>query len=202
MVIEDGKGTKQKAKVDKQNRLHTNAVTFTEFQAAVLNGDGYNISTGVINLTSGSESALWYLKNNTNIPIVIKEILVIPQDSAGGTGNAVIRIYRNPKTGTIIDNSLAVETLANRNFGSERPLDATTYKGVEGDTITGDTFAVSSRSVFDTPIAFDAEIIVLENSNTIAVSFQPPSGNTSQNVVIACTLIEERIDFNGGLNVK
>jgi len=60
-----------------------------------------------------------------------------------------------------------------------------------------DVFAFSSRSTFTAPIAFDAAPIVLEKGNSIAVSFQPQTGNTSQSIVVATTLFLEQSKFNG-----
>lgn len=186
------------ATVDDNFRLHVDSIQRSQIEQACLIGNAYNISTGSITLTSANESVLFYLKSNNEFPLVIKEILVIPAGSTGGTGNALVRIYKNPTGGTIVSNAVDVGTNANRTFSSAKQLDGDYFKGVEGDTITGGvSFAVSSRSTFDAPIAFDAAPIVLEKGNTLAVSWQPPTGNTSQNVVVACTLFLEESQFNG-----
>ena len=62
--IIDGTGTGAKVKVDSANRLHTHSVTEDLIEYAASQGDSYNINTGTINLTSATESALLYFKNN------------------------------------------------------------------------------------------------------------------------------------------
>lgn len=186
-IIQDGAGTKYKAKVDSDLRFHVNSVSKTQAQQAILKGNGYNISTGVITLTNDSENGAFYCKYTGNEILVIKEILVI-LGSSDGSGNGTIRIYKNPTTGTLISSQTAVSTNENRDFSSSNTLTADVYKGASGATITdGTIFAITSRSTFNDPVAFDAEIIALSKDNSIAVSYQPPSGNTSQTVVVAVT---------------
>lgn len=190
-IIQDGTGTKFKAKVDKDARLHVNSVIRTQSQQAILLGYGYNVGSGVVTLTDASESGVFYLKYNGNNIFVIREILAI-LGSTDGSGNGTVRIYKNPTTGTLISNKTAVSTNENRDFSSSNTLDANIYKGQQGATITdGTNFATTSRSNFSSPIDFDADLIVLRKGNSIAVSYQPPTSNTSQTAIIACTCFEE-----------
>jgi hypothetical protein len=74
------------------------------------------------------------------------------------------------------------------------------YKGVEGDTITGGTlFAASGRDVFDAPVVFDAAPIKLSKGNSIAISYTPPTSNTSQTVIVAATIFVETATVSGDL---
>ena len=198
MKIQDGSGKGYEAKVDNENRLHTDSVSRDQSLQAALKSNSYNISTGVITLTSGDESGVFYIKNNEDNPLVIKEILVIPGATTGGSGNALITIKKNPSAGTLISGASAVSTNVNRDFGSAKSLTADVYKGAEGNTVTdGSNFAASSRDTFDSPITFDASIIVLRKGNSLAVTFEPPTGNTSQTVIVACTCFIETADVNG-----
>jgi hypothetical protein len=196
--ILDGTGDGFEAKVDKDFRLHTQAVSRTELTQSILKGDGYNLSTGVVTLTSTTESALGYVKNEGDEPLVFSEILVIINPSSGGTGNGIIRIKRNPTAGTIITNADTNVTAANRNFASSKTIDGIIYKGGEGLTITdGSDFAISTRdAAFSGVLAFDAAPIVLEKGSTLAVTFQPASGNVSQSVVLAGTGFVETGEIN------
>ena len=196
--IQDGTGDGFEAKVDKDARLHTQAVSRTELTQAILQGDGYNLSTGSITLTSTTESTLGYVKNNGDFPLVFSEILIIINPSTGGSGSGIIKIIKNPTTGTIITNADTNVTASNRNFGSSRTIDGSIYKGGEALTVTdGSNFAISSRDAdFSGVLSFDAAPIVLEKGNSLAVTFTPAGGNTSQNIVLAGTAFVETNEIN------
>lgn len=188
-TIKDGTGFGFEVKVDSTNRMYTDSVIRDEVYEYLTQGELYNLSTGVINLTSANQSAVFYLKNNDTEGkiLVIKEILVIPATSTGGTGAFTIQVIKNPTTGTLIDNALA-GTQSNRNFGSANTITGDIYKGAEGYTLTdGSVFATTSRSTIEN-VAFDAAPIALNKSNSIGLKFTPQSGNTSQNVIIAATV--------------
>lgn len=191
--IQDGSGDGFEAKVDSDLRLHTQSVSRSELTQAILLGNGFNLSTGVITLTSSTESALGYIKNNGDDPVVIEEILVIINPSSGGTGNSIIRIKKNPTAGTVITNADTNVVAENRNFASSKTINGLIYKGGEGLTITdGSNFAISTRdAAFSDVLAFDAAPIVLEKGSSLAVTFQPASGNVSQSVVLAGTAFIE-----------
>lgn len=200
--IIDGTGSGYKSKVDSNNRLHVRAVSSTELSNAALQGEAYNVSTGAITLTSANESAVGYFKYNGTDPVVIKEILVIINPSTGGSGVGTIKIKKNPTGGTIISNAVPIPTASNRDFSSAKTLDGLIYKGVEGDTITGETedFAVSTRdAAFSGVLAFDAATIVLRKGNTLAITFEPATGNTSQTIVVAGTIYVDTATVNGGV---
>lgn len=200
--ITDGTGSGYSAKVDSNNRLHVRSVSSTELSNAVLQGEAYNVSTGSINLTSANESAVGYFKYDGDDPIVIKEILVIITPSTGGSGAGLIKIKKNPTGGTIISNAVPVSTAANRDFSSAKSLDGLLYKGAEGDTITGEDedFAISTRdAAFSGVLAFDAAPIVLRKGNSLAITFEPATGNTSQDIVVAGTIYVDTATVNGGV---
>lgn len=197
--IEDGTGSGNRAQVDSDKRLHVNSVSRTQLEQAVLLAEAYNVSTGSISLTTANESGLFYIKYTGSDPLVIKEILIILGDS-DGTGNGLVKIQKNPSDGTIISNAVLPSAVINRDFSSSNELDATIYKGAEGDTInSGQVFAITSRDVFDDPITFDAAPIVLKKGNSLSVSYTPPTGNTSQTVVVAGTFFVETATVSGDL---
>lgn len=198
ITIKDGSGKGYETKVDRNQRLHTDAVSRSQLEQAALVSDSYNLNTGAITLTSANESGIFYIKNNENKPLVISEILVIVGATTGGSGDAICEIIKNPTTGTVVSNATNVDTAENRNFGSAKTLTANIYKGAEASTITdGTTFASTTRSAFGTLISFDAASIVLEKGNSLAVTYQPPAGNTSQIVRVAITAFLESADVNG-----
>lgn len=190
--IIDGTGEELRARVNSKNRLLTDSVSRSQLEYAVLTGNAYNVSTGSMTLTSDSNSAVGYFKYTGKNTLIIKEILVILGDSTGGSGSGTISLIKNASTGTIIDNALAVSSASNRNFSSSTLLQADAYKGAEGYTLTdGSTFAVTTRNQTAQIVAFDAAPIVLRKGNSIGVKYTPPSGNTSQTVVVAGTVFEE-----------
>jgi hypothetical protein len=186
MIIKDGAGKGYSALVDENNRLHTESVSRDVLTEAVFQGDAYNFNTGNITLTTANESAVGYFQYTGDAPFVITEIIFIVDGTTGGVGEGTARVYRNPTGGTIVDNALAVEVSANRDFSSSKTVEGLIYKGAEGATTVGGTiFADSSRSSFGTVITFDAAPIILKKGTALSISWQPPAGNTSQIVKIA-----------------
>jgi len=190
-MILDGTGDGYRAKVDSNNRLHTDSSSISQADNAGINGDGYNINTGSIVLTSDSESGIAYISYTGTGQFVIKEIIVIIGSTTGGSGDGVVEIIRNPTAGDTIDNAVEMDSIINRDFSSNKAFTGVAYKGAEGDTLnSGETFANTTRSSFGTVVTFDAGVIVLGKSNSVGVSYTPPTGNTSQSVRVAFTAYE------------
>lgn len=196
-TIKDGTGSGNQVKVDGNKRLHVDSSSRSEDKQAALLGQSFNINTGTVTLTSGGESAVCYLKYTGDKALVIKEILGIVGSTTGGSGDAEMKLIKNPSTGTIISGATNVDTTQNRDFSSANLFDGVSYKGAEGLTLTNGTdFADTTRSSFGVPIAFDASIIVLRKGNSIGVTFTPPSGNTSQTIKIAITCFVETAELD------
>jgi hypothetical protein len=160
------------------------------------------MSTGSVSLSSGGESCIAYMRYTGADPFVIKEIIIIPGGSTGGSGNALIKIIKNPTDGTIIDNAVAFSAVNNRDFSSSNDInnDALLYKGVEGDTLTdGSNFAITTRDNFDEPVTFDAANIILKKGNSLGVCITPPAGNTAQTWVVAIVGFVETATVSGDL---
>lgn len=178
------------AKVDSNNRLHTESVNRTVLTEAVFKGEAFNFNTGAITLTTGGESALLYLSYDGSDPFVVTEIIFIIGSASGTlTSDGTAKILRNPTGGTIVSGAVNIDIAANREFSSSITVSGDLFKGAEGNTITGGTtFADTTRSSgFTGTINFDAAPIVLRKGNTLAVTWTPPAGNTSQVVKIAST---------------
>lgn len=147
VVIKNGVGNGNNAFIDANNQVHTFAVTESVIQKAVEDGNAYNINTGTIGLTSATESAVLYFKNdeapvNGETGIRIDAIAIGIDDEGTTTGMSTITLMRNPTTGTIVDDATAVDMNENRNFGSSNTLASLAYKGAEGKTFTnGDAIA-------------------------------------------------------------
>ena len=87
MRLSDGSGDNYSAKVDKNKRLHTQAVTETESLHSAEIGTAYNISSGQINFTA--DGTLIYLKNNEDRDIVVEAIAL--GNDGGGTYTSGLR---------------------------------------------------------------------------------------------------------------
>lgn len=187
MEIHDGSGTGYRAKVDKRKRLHTDSVTFGRSELEVEEGNGYNINTGIVNLTSANKSAVLYFKNSEDDPVVITSLFYLFGDSNVSSGEILVDVLRNPSTGTIVSNAVDAEMAGvNRNFGSTKNLSADIYKGVEGDTFTNGDKVIESLFA-DSPGRYTLNVgdIVLTKGSSIGFNITPPSGNTSMNVEFA-----------------
>ena len=154
-TINDGTGTGDKLKINEQNRLEADSVTFDREDDAVSLGNGYQItSTPVTFSAGGTLSGVLYFKNREDTDVVVDRIVLMI-----GTGDLVgdwsYRLVRNPTGGTLLDNAVAAG-ISNSNHGSANILNAgqDIYRGVEGDTVTGGAGAplpvhqTSNRIVF------------------------------------------------------
>jgi outer membrane protein assembly factor BamB len=184
--IKDGTGDKYRARVDKKKRLHADSVTRTQEELANIEGNAFNINTGVITLTNATETPIMYLKNNDDKDLTIEAIAVGVGPSTGGSGGIPkITIIRNPTTGTTIDNTNDVDIKSNRNYGSSNQgTNIVAYKGATGETMTdGDDHIIFFQNSSGRLFASINE--VLPKGTSIGVKFDPQTGNTSQDVYCA-----------------
>lgn len=133
--INDGTGNGPDAKVDKNNRLHTQTVQESEALHATEEGDAYNINTGLISITG--DATLQYIKNNEDRDLVIEAIAIGSFEGITHSDDPYITLVRNPTGGDLISDATAVSMNQNRNFGSNKTLTADTFKGKVSGTVTG-----------------------------------------------------------------
>lgn len=186
-VIKDGTGSGKTVKVDSENRLNTNAITFQRREEQSLSGQTFNINTGLINLTSDNKTALLYvINNNTNKNMIVSKIVYLFGSPANGTGDSLVTVLRNPTTGSIITNAVQAEIITNRNFGSSEIIGADVYKGADTYTFNdGEKIIESIYSNGATRSAIDVGNVIIPKSKSLGVEYTPPTGTTSQNVEIA-----------------
>jgi hypothetical protein len=175
------------AHVDKNKQLHGFAVTETEQRQAALEGNEFNINTGIVAYTGTAESSMIYFKNDEDQPYLITALAIgMGTRSATITDAAAITIVRNPTGGDVISDASAVAMKSNANFGSNKTLKTTTlaYKGKDGGTITGGS---DHGLLFMTGTRLFAGLnIVLEKGASIAVKIDL---NTSGGANLYCALI-------------
>ena len=187
MKIDSGTGNGKSVKIDDQNRMYVDAITFNRAEEEVERGNGYNINTGVINLTSANKSAVLYMKNNEDYPLVIAALFYMWGTSTGGTGDVLVTMLRNPSTGTIVSNAVAAEMAGvNRNFGSNKSLSADIYKGAEGNTFTnGDKVIESLLDQGARRTVLTVGDVVIPKGSSLGIDITPATGNTSLDVEFA-----------------
>jgi hypothetical protein len=187
-TIIDGSGRGYSAKVTENQQVLTLAVMENIDSHHTFQSDGYNYNTGNITLTSGSKSALVYIKNNDNRDIVITTLVYNIGVNAGGSGNNLVQVERNPTGGTIVSNAVA-QVPVNRDFGSANTLTVASYKGAEGYTLTGGTVIVESLL----PIAAGRQVVsvgslILRKGNSIGITLTPPTSTSSVTVQMAVAM--------------
>ena len=195
MILESGTGNGRSAAVTAENRLECASKTTGILDYRLIQGNAFNFNPSTITLTTGNESALWYLKSNATAiagvgtNLLIPAVVVMIGDAAGTLSTEWrIKAYRNPTAGTLVDSGTAGSPL-NRNFASNREFDGTTLYGAEGSTITA-----SEGVVFETllPQGSSGRFVIpvslfLQQGNSVAFSIEPPTGNTSVDIQIAAS---------------
>jgi hypothetical protein len=169
MIFEDGTGKGNKAKVDGNNRLHTQAITETEALHAVEAGDAYNINTG--NITFSAAGTMLYLLNSEDKDLVV-EAIAIGIGTGATSDMGELTIERNTTAGDLISDATAVAMNQNRNFGSNKTLTATAYKGKSGGTSTGGNDIIYVYTGTDTRVFLTINL-VLPKGSSMAVTYDP-----------------------------
>lgn len=189
MIIEDGTGSGNKAKVDAENRLYTLAVTDSQAVNAAIDGRGYNLNSGALALTTAADHAILYVKNNdTQGRVYFVESLIVGLGAVTGGGSVAgqieINAVKNVTTGTIVSDATAAATNSNTNFGSSATFTANVYSGGQGKTATNGTnhaliyAQAGSRSV--APLA-----LAIPVGQSIAITVNPNIAAGSIDVYVA-----------------
>ena len=178
MKITDGTGTGFEARVDSENRLLTESVTETEQLEAAVKGNAFQVGSGVVTLTSASESAVLYFKNNEEKDLIVTAINITSTTQTGSTAGVFLAKIYTGATGLSASTS---QTALNNNFGSNKSLDVDIEAGQEASTVTSGTaaaaFYIQEAEFFNTEVAW-----VFPKGSTIAFSVTPGAGNTSMTV--------------------
>jgi hypothetical protein len=188
--ITDGGGKGYSAEVDSENRLRVFSISEQEVYNASSLGNSYNFNTGVINLTSDSKSAVLYIKNNGDPDLILTQLSYSMGNSTGGTGDVLVTVLRNPTTGTIISNAVAMEMDGvNRNFGSSKSLTTDSYKGAEASTFTnGDKIIESIIDQSPTRVTVEVGGLVIPRGTSIGIDITPATSNSSLDVEFAASV--------------
>ena len=192
--ILDGTGGGKSAKVDDNFRLHTHSVGETVAENASQNGDSYNINTGTVALTTATESAVLYLKNNADFDLHISTIGFLLGTSTSGTGDLLLRVDKNVTGGTIVSTALVVAINQNKNVGSSQVLTVDAFAGAEGRTATGGTTTYTSllAGAARGYVISTGDVVIPKGGN-IAVFVTPQTSNSAMNVQIFTAIAEYKL---------
>ena len=176
--IKDGTGTGNVARVDNENKLAVRAVQETEFEKAVLGGRAFNINTEFLSITTDTEHALLYLKNNEDRPLIVAAWFIGTDAGTNGANLGLVRTYYNPTGGTIISGGTDL-TPVNRNAGNSRTLVADVKAGGQGFTFTGqDTPAVLYQTQTVSSRVFGNVFLVLPKGSSLVATYDPNGAET------------------------
>ena len=170
-IIQDGTGTGTKLKINSEHKLEALSVNVTKINhQSQAGGKAFSLGTDgplPFTLVAGTEHALLYVKNDGEMPLVVK-VCVVSQDQAG-----YYRLYRNPTTGTLIDSGTAT-TSKNFNFGSSTVFEGSIIKAdVQSRTFTDGTAITYSRNPAGVqPLDFYGSVVIPKGSS-FGITFDP-----------------------------
>ena len=181
-TIQDGSGNCNFAKVDSKNRLHSGTVSRTERDAAIADGRMFITNSTLIELTSATETPIYYMKNNDNRKLYL-DIFDITVGTSDSPGDIIVKTH----AGIDEDNSTLVTNarpalVGNANLASQETFDGIVYSGQPGDTIVGG--AVFNNIIMkenDSRFTVQTSAVLPKGINA-AFSVVPPTGNTSMKV--------------------
>lgn len=183
-VIKSGKNGNT-ALVDESGRLDVFAITQSEAVEKAILGESFFIIHDIVTLTSGSESTIFYARNDDTVSWILSEVTASFGKSAGGAGaDFSTKVKLGPSGGTIFQGPDGVAV--NLNIGAPNILPITVKYGGEGVTATGglDFFpALIAKDQSTTP--FLSGPIIFPAGASISYSVKPPVGNTSMTAKIS-----------------
>ena len=119
MIIEDGTGHGFTARVDSENRIHTEAVT-TTLEHHTNQNEGLSFNALFAVNPDGADDCIFYLKNNNEIDLIIEGVW-------WNTSAAEEVYYKLGDAGTAVKTNGADITPSNLNAGSGKIADVICY---------------------------------------------------------------------------
>jgi hypothetical protein len=94
-IIQDGTGKGNLAQVDNTNKLEVHGVSESERDEAVEEGKGFEIGTPPVALTVATETALLFIQNDGDVPMVLDRWEFSAAESTGGTSDVcLLKLYQ------------------------------------------------------------------------------------------------------------
>lgn len=183
--IQDGKGNGYLVEVDSRNKLVTASTTQTEEEYHLAKGDGFNVETPVITLTSNAKSGVLYIKNNDDEDLVITGFFNLLGAISGTTSGDMYLYYEfDTVGGTLISSTSNIITPVNKRAGSTNVLNATVLYGAEGKTTDTGLKKITSLSTGNGRNTLFVRVI-LPRGSSVSVSIKPFTGTTSMALIAA-----------------
>ena len=172
MIIQDGKGTGSKVKVDDQNRI-TAFADVRGINAEVSEHDGASYlfahADYIAITTTNTETGILHVQNTS----ATKKLHVVSIRTCGAVINKW-KLYKNSNAGTLITDQTA-GTKNNMNITSSNTPDATVYKGAEGKTVSGGTMLGHLINDIGHSDEFFDGALILGRNDSIELSVEVPS---------------------------
>lgn len=180
-IIEDGTGSGNKAKINKQNRLETFSVVESRI-SDISNryGRSYILTSDFVTLTTtASFNGMLYIKNtSTDKDLYIDRVRVC---GTGTSMNAMqCRFVKNPTTGTLISDANAGISVAS-NLGSNEEFEGLNYAASgDGKTVTdGTQFSQFTIHLPGHTIQEYNGAIIIPNGSSMAIEVKPGAATTA-----------------------
>lgn len=184
MKILDATGKGYGSKVDVTNRLSTRAVTEEGWVEAVIEGDHYALTSGVVTLTAATASAMMWIQNDGDAALLVDRIILNTDDSTGGTlDQFIFNIVKNATA--MASGSGNPITQVNTNWGSNKTLTLSSEIGQEAATLTGGTVVAGWRIENPTRHRVMNVRFYIPKGTSVGFLITPPASNTSMAAVVA-----------------
>ena len=137
MIVRDS-STQKGMEVDAKGRGRVLAINRSENEQATIEEKAYIVGSGVLDISSASESGALFLQNGQSEYIIVDDIIVDFGPSTGGasTDTCTLRFYRNTTAGTLVSSANAAPINSNRNFSSSDSLSDSTFYTGDGTALT------------------------------------------------------------------
>jgi hypothetical protein len=184
--IKDGVGQGYLAKVNKKNEVAVRTSSVQQHTRSALDGNYYELTTGIITLGDSGEHGIIYLKNNETTTMLIDRVFMDVWPSTGGdsTFGGILKYYKNP----VVTGGDSI-TPTNTNFARAE------VKGIDlrnVATITGSVWW-TSRIAAGSALALEEGRFCLPPGYSFGISITPPDNNTSMKV--SCNVAFYRFDM-------
>ena len=187
MKIDDGTGKGFQAKVDLNNRVHTQSIIESESLHSAETGDAYNLNTGLISITG--DASLMYIKNEEDKDLVVEAIALGSFEGITHSDDPYITLVRNPTGGDLISDATAISMNQNRNFGSTKSLTGDIYKGKVSGTITGGNDAAILQVTSGSRSFYTINFLLPKGSSiAIKLTANVSSGSANYYCAVICYL--------------
>lgn len=172
------------ARINESRQLTTEATTLTSFQTQARNRKAGHLSLDV-SFTSDSESGVVLIRNTAQdlANVHFRDISLVALDSTGGDGSFFVTAYHTISGGTLHTTGTSA-TPQNAVVGDATTLPIEFNQG-DGSALTVTGTKYGSQFIKDTGVTLSVfDEIIIPSGQTMALTFTPSTGNTSQRVLL------------------